>query len=330
MPNIGTITSYRNIWSRNIAYSEKNTFTTCYITGTTPLFPTVSSSNFNVNIGRFINETDLEQNRKIVVISEYIAKTLFADEDPLNKKVTIDNISYVVVGIAETSSPNSPVVYIPITTSLIVYNISNHDEIRGHIVEVLNVNTIRESQLVEKNIKDALAAKYSFSKDDKGGVRMWADIESVMQLNTVFGGISSFVWIIGLGTLMAGIVGVSNIMLVTVRERTNEFGIRKSMGATPSSLVRLILIEAVAITVMFGYIGIVGGTFTLEAVNYVMEMMPKSGGDGSPEMFLNPTIDLSIAMYATVVLVIAGTFAGYIPARRAARLKTIDAMRYNK
>ncbi|MDE6375018.1 MAG: FtsX-like permease family protein, partial [Alistipes sp.] len=153
-------------------------------------------------------------------------------------------------------------------------------------------------------------------------------MENYKNIMVVFAGINLFVWIIGLGTLLAGIVGVSNIMLVTITERTTEFGIRKALGARPSSIIRLILTESVAITAAFGYIGMVLGVATMELVNrYIVE--PQGATEG-PSIFLNPTLDLSVAVSATVVLVVAGLIAGYVPAYRAAQLKTIDALRYNK
>ncbi len=148
-------------------------------------------------------------------------------------------------------------------------------------------------------------------------------------MNRIFRGLDMFIWIIGLGTLLAGIVGVSNIMLVTVRERTFEFGIRKALGARPASIIRLILIESVVITAFFGYVGLVLGVAVMEVVNHVLEATATAVPD-SFAVFRNPTLDLRAAVSATVVLIIAGLVAGYVPARKAARLKTIDALRYNK
>jgi len=155
-------------------------------------------------------------------------------------------------------------------------------------------------------------------------------MENYKQGQMIFNGIALFIWIIGIGTLIAGIVGVSNIMLVTVRERTFEFGIRKAMGAKPSSLVKLVLIESVLITAAFGYIGMIGGVGIMELVNFFMERAAANAPQDSFEMFKNPTLDLSVTLSATLVLIVAGMIAGYVPARRAARIKTIDAMRHNK
>lgn len=312
--------------SGNIAYKEENTHSN--INGVTSLVYKIE--NFSIEKGRYINETDLIQKRKVVVLTKYTAGVLFDKEEPINKLITIDGIGYTVVGIVDKQYSNYPNVFIPITTSLAIYNTKKSDEISRFVIETRGVHTMEQNDELEQQIRETLAVKHQFSKQDKGGLWLSSSIARFIETELIFNGITMFIWIIGLGTLMAGIVGVSNIMLVTVRERTNEFGIRKSMGATPASLVRLVLIEAVSITMIFGYIGMVGGTFTMEGVNFFMENFMEVAEEGSPVVFKNPTIDIRIALYATIVLIIAGTIAGYIPARRAARLKTIDAMRYNK
>ena len=286
--------------------------------------------------GRYLNETDIDKRRKVVVLNEYAAEVLFPkDEDPVDQVVTVGSINFRVVGVFESKSTYSNI-HIPLTTSLMIYKPKLNREMSELIVETVGVETLAQSDEVEKQIRKALATKYTFDEKDRGAIYVWSRIENVLESNMIFGGMNAFIWLIGLGTLLAGVVGVSNIMQVTVRERTNEFGIRKSMGATPRSLVRLILIESIVLTVSFGYIGLVGGTFVMEAVAYVLESgMIDTGqeimsGREAPAVFKDPTIDLGIAFSATLVLIIAGTIAGYIPARRAAKLKTIDAMRHNK
>ena len=186
------------------------------------------------------------------------------------------------------------------------------------------------TQEVIQECRQSIAARHLIAPDDKKAIYFQDTSEMFGKITGLFRGISLLTWIVGLGTLLAGIVGVSNIMLVTVTERTSEFGIRKALGAKPVSIIRLILTESVMITAMFGYIGMVLGVAVMEAVNYVINQTPAQTGNFGGSIFLNPTLDLGVAVSATVVLVIAGLIAGYVPAYRAAQLKTIDALRYNK
>jgi putative ABC transport system permease protein len=150
-----------------------------------------------------------------------------------------------------------------------------------------------------------------------------------MMLNGMLNGITLFIWIIGIGTLTAGIVGVSNIMLITVRERTKEFGIRKAIGATPFSILKLIIVESILITAVFGYLGMILGIGLTEGVNTLMEManVGKEVSRDDMSIFLNPTVNLSIALSATALIVVAGVLAGYFPARKAVLITAIEAMR---
>ena len=148
-------------------------------------------------------------------------------------------------------------------------------------------------------------------------------------LNGMMNGIALFIWVIGIGTLTAGIVGVSNIMLITVRERTREFGIRKAIGATPFSILKLIIIESILITAVFGYLGMILGIGLTEGINSVMEMMNagKNVSQDDMSIFLNPTVNLSVALSATALIIGAGVLAGYFPARKAVKITAIEAMR---
>jgi putative ABC transport system permease protein len=174
-----------------------------------------------------------------------------------------------------------------------------------------------------------MGVRHKFDPEDLRALGMWSSLEEVMMLNGMLNGITLFIWIIGIGTLTAGIVGVSNIMLITVRERTKEFGIRKAIGATPFSILKLIIVESILITAVFGYLGMILGIGLTEGVNTLMEManVGKEVARDDMSIFLNPTVNLSIALSATALIVVAGVLAGYFPARKAVQITAIEAMR---
>ncbi len=198
------------------------------------------------------------------------------------------------------------------------------------MLTVNGMKTTDDLEAFEKRLRRRLAVEHKFDPEDESAIWIDNTMERYKAFQMIFWGINLFVWIIGLGTLLAGVVGVSNIMLVTVSERTAEFGIRKALGAKPASIIRLILTESVCITAAFGYLGMVLGIAVMEVVNYILTQAPAGNESNGPSIFLNPTLDLRVVVSATVVLVTAGLIAGYIPAYRAAQLKTIDALRYNK
>ncbi len=299
---------------------------------------TMGGNNVRIVEGRYLSEPDIEKARKVAVVPEYVAENFYGDnKSAIGQHFTASSIRYTIIGVYE--SQNSwPQIYIPITTSLAVYQPQISRELQNLEIETQGIYNAPQSEEFQEEFRKILGAKYHFDPNDKAAVYMWDEISEVAETQLIFTSIDIFIWIIGLGTLLAGVVGVSNIMQVTVRERTNEFGIRKSMGATPISLIKLILVESIALTVVFGYIGLVGGAAVMEFISYLIDSgtfdsagsLFSNSEEGMPSIFLNPTIDFGIAMWATVVLIIAGVVAGFIPARRAARLKTIDAMRHNK
>jgi putative ABC transport system permease protein len=303
------------------------------IYGVYPDYASIHYVPVNAGKGRFINAIDLAERRKVVVISPRTAAVLFRDSiEPLGKYVRIEEGLYQVIGIytEENTSNNSPA-YIPFTTGQMLFE--SGYRVSEIMFAIEGVNTQAQSEAFEKRLKQRLAYRHRFSPEDLNAIGFYSAGEDYRMLQNITGGIASFIWIIGIGTLMAGIVGVSNIMLITVRERTREFGIRKAIGAKPSSILSLIIVESILVTAVFGYIGMVAGIGVTEGIDYIMGLIganaapSDAGREGDTTVFRHPTVDLGIALSATCVLIIAGVLAGYFPARKAVKISAIDAIR---
>ncbi len=279
--------------------------------------------------GRFINEVDIRKARKSVVLGKDIYDALFKDKEAIGEYVRVNNIPFKVVGICkEGGGTRHRNAYIPVSTGQKVFNGSNR---LHNFALTINAQTIEESQAIEKMVRETLAHKHKFDATDESALGSYNKLEDVIQTMRIFQAIKIFIWVIGIGTLIAGVVGVSNIMLITVKERTKEIGIRKAIGASPGSVIGLILLESILITTVAGYIGLVLGTGLMEIINFFVEQQfaasaATNGGNGET-IFRNPTVDLNVAISATLLLVAAGALAGYIPAKRAARIKPIEALR---
>lgn len=275
------------------------------------------AENATMVTGRFLNEIDIEQRRKVVVLGIPVQEELFPHGDHLGKEIKIGGIAFKVVGTFKDGGGNrdNRRGYIPMTVGQMVFD-------RGRNVHAISSTiggaTPEESLVIEQNIRERLAALHQFSPEDKRAVWINNTTDQFMQVVNVLNAISLFVWIIGIGTIIAGIVGIGNIMMVVVKERTREIGIRKALGATPFSVVSLIMLEAIFITSIAGYLGLVAGVFTLEAVSGMIE---------DPGIFQNPEVDLYTVSLATLVLIVAGTLAGLIPAIKAASISPIIALR---
>ncbi len=281
-----------------------------------------------INDGRFINKIDILQNRKVVVIGMDIKTALFKDSTAIGEYVNINNVPFKVVGICtEPGSTRTRNAYMPLSTAQMIFNGSNR---LHNLALTINAESLEESQAIEEQIRNILGKQYKFDPKDEGAIGLFNKLEAYIQTMKIFQAIKIFIWIIGIGTLIAGVVGVSNIMLIVVKERTKEIGIRKAIGASPSSVIGLILLESIMITTIAGYIGLVMGTGLMEMINYFMVQSAgtsPSGGEQGESIFLNPTVDINIAIYATLLLIVAGAIAGYIPAKRAASIKPIVALR---
>lgn len=282
--------------------------------------------NLILEEGRFINNIDILQNRKVIVIGKDIKTALFKDSTALGEYININNVPFKVVGIStEPGSTRNRNGYMPLSTAQMIFNGSNRIH---NLALTINAETLEESQAIEEQIRNVLARQNKFDPKDESAIGLFNKLERYIQTMKIFQAIKIFIWIIGMGTLIAGIVGVSNIMLIVVKERTKEIGIRKAIGASPSSVIGLILLESIMITTIAGYIGLVLGTGLMEIINY---LMVQSAGANVAEqgetVFLNPTVDFNIALAATLLLIVAGAIAGYIPAKRAASIKPIVALR---
>lgn len=281
--------------------------------------------NLIINEGRFINKIDILQKRKVVVLGVDIKTALFKDSTALGEYVNINNVPFKVVGIStEPGSTRNRNAFMPVSTAQMIFSGSNR---LHNLALTINAETLEESQAIEDQIRNSLAKQHKFDPKDEGAIGLFNKLEAYIQTMKIFQAIKIFIWIIGIGTLIAGIVGVSNIMLIVVKERTKEIGIRKAIGASPASVIGLIMLESILITTIAGYIGLVLGTGLMELVNYSMVQSGGGTPDQGESVFLNPTVDFNIAVASTLLLIIAGAIAGYIPAKRAASIKPIVALR---
>ncbi len=267
--------------------------------------------------GRFINELDIKKNLKVTAISTNVQQILFKDEPALGKYVSVQGIPFKVVGIWKDDNGRQDeqrMIYLPISTAQKVF--MNRDRVQTMAITV-GSKSVSESQEMTGAIKTRMAQRHKFDVKDESAMFVWNGVEEFKKIMDLFAAIRMFIWVIGIGTIIAGIVGVSNIMMIAVKERTKEIGIRKSMGATPMSIIMLILQESVLITAVAGYIGLVLGVGLLELISPHIQT----------EFFRNPEANLGIAVSATVVLIMAGLFAGFVPARRAAAIRPVEALR---
>jgi putative ABC transport system permease protein len=267
--------------------------------------------------GRYLNALDLEERRKVAVIGVPVATFLFDRDEALGKWIQINGIQYQVIGVFEDTGGEGELrkIYIPITTAQMAYGGQGRID---QIMFTVGAASEAESRVIEHDVRELLARRHHFSPDDKRALRIRNNLENYGRINAIFMGIRLFVWLVGLGTILAGIVGVSNIMLISVRERTKEIGIRKALGATPRSIVSQIVQEAIFLTAVSGYLGMILGIAIWELFNrYVPEN----------DYIREPHVDMSVVITATLVLVISGALAGYFPARRAARVDPVVALR---
>jgi len=276
--------------------------------------------------GRFINDIDIRERRKVIVLNEKTAAILFPKSDPIGQFVQGGNIAYQVVGtFTDAGDRDSREAYLPFTTVQIIYK--RGDKLNNITFTIKNLESVKENEVFEATYRKILSGRHRYAPDDKSAIYIWNRFTNFMQQENAMGILRTALWVIGIFTLLSGIVGVSNIMLITVKERTHEFGIRKALGAKPLSILWLIIIESIFITAIFGYIGMVAGIGVTEYMNAIMGSQTVNVGREGVTLFKDPTVDIKVAIQATLTLIIAGTLAGFFPARKAVSIRPIEALR---
>lgn len=310
----------------NVNVSFKQAYINISLAGVFPNYHEIEP--VKTSEGRFINPNDMKERRKVIVLHRKSAEILFGKTHtgPIGQFVNAGKAAYRVVGLYEDPGDReSNEAYIPFTTLQAIYNTG--DKVNNLIFTTKNLNSIEANNTFESDYRKVIGTHHRFDPTDTGAIWIWNRFTQYMQAQGAMGILRIAIWVIGIFTLLSGIVGVSNIMLITVKERTREFGIRKALGAKPFSILRLIIVESVAITTFFGYIGLVAGIGMTEWMNTAFGNQAMDAGMFRQTMFANPTVDLSIAVQATLALIIAGTFAGFFPAKKAVSISPIEALR---
>jgi len=275
--------------------------------------------------GRLINQIDILQNRKVCNIGERVAEVMFEkDEDPIGEYLKINGVYFQVVGVIKGETRvnigggrKPETIILPFSTMQKTYNFGD----RVHFFSLTSAPGVPVSK-VEARLKELMKERHSIAPDDLQAVGSFNIEVEWKKYMGLFTGIQILTWIVGIGTLLAGVIGVSNIMLVIIKERTQEIGIQRAIGATPGKVITHIVAESVFLTVLAGYVGLALGVGILEIINMTMEK------GSSDDIFLrNPEVSFEMAVAALAVLVVSGIFAGLIPAKRAVSIKPIDALR---
>lgn len=308
----------------NINYGD-NYVASQSLVGVAPTHPKIDKTELIA--GRFINEIDMKDQRKNVVLSRSQAKELCKDYRSLvGKNVKISNLNFQVVGIyKDDESRNNTEAFIAYSTIKTIY--AKGDDAGSLEFTIKNLKTREDNKQFEKNYRASINNNHQAAPDDERTIWLWNRYMDNIQMNQGIAIMQTALWIVGLFTLLSGIVGVSNIMLITVKERTREFGVRKAIGAKPWSILKLIITESIIITSFFGYIGMVCGVAANEIMDATIGHTTVDTGLFKAAMFVNPTVGLGTCIGATITIVIAGTIAGLIPAIKAARIRPIEALR---
>lgn len=314
------------------------------VDGVRPIFKNIQG--IKIVEGRFINDNDMKIKEKVVVIDKNTADEIRNKISPpevkktnrkhfkspeetvsiLGEFVNINGINYVIAGVFESDMMwgGTGQCYVPFSTLQQIYNVNN--EYYKLSFTTFGLDTKEDNESFRKELKRNMALLHEFSPDDQRGVWIDSQMLNALETNKIFNTINIFIWIIGIAMLISGIVGVTNIMRITVKERTFEIGIRKALGAKPRSILMSIVMEALIITTVFGYVGMFVGMGLMEIVNKIMETVNAGKGANEAAVFLNLSVDIKIVLMATLVLIISGVIAGLAPAWKAVSVKPVEAM----
>ena len=325
---VNQVPGVRVAWGRNHfpgqTVSRESKTMSCMVTGDNPeIFETEASV---LVAGRLLNPLDISEGRRVAVIGTRVRDTLFGKQDPIGKDIKVMGGLFQVVGVLDSSTAGpggrqdflSTRVFLPRPTVARITGWAN----RVHVIPMLIDNT-RPSIDIENDVKALLKARHKIAPDDERALQMFNRDKAYQRFVGLFLGIQTLTWIVGVMTLLAGAIGVSNIMMIAVAERTREIGIRKAIGATPLSIMGQIVAEATLLTGLAGYLGLCAGVGVLEISAKIVKAMPRGQG---PNFFSSPEIDLSRALLAAALLTVAGALAGLAPARAAVAVRPVEAL----
>lgn len=319
------------IQSASLSYTHSSTIVTednksigTTLNGTDDRF--MHNMGYELLQGRFINQIDIKERRKVAVVCESLAKRLYADmNSAIGRELRIDGTVYQIVGLLkDNNSRYNDNLHVPHTTLASIYN--KRGNVDNIILKSKGLETVAAFEWFRDAYKKVLSAVHQFAPDDNNAIWMFGGGANAETMDTAFSVIESAFWFLGILTMLSGITGVSNIMLISVRERTREFGIRRALGATPLHIILMVLSESILITTVAGYVGMVLGIGFCEYMDHSVGGSVADVGVMQFQYFQDPTVGLDVCIRATVVMIIAGAIAGIIPARKAAKMKPIEAL----
>lgn len=318
------ISAGARVRQNNINLSKGSEYVNTGFSGVYPNFAEIE--RVKITEGRFINDIDLKERRKVIILNAKTVELLFPKEEAVGQFVIGNGVAYQIVGIyTDKGDSDSREAYIPFSTLQVIYN--KGDKLNNLFFTIKNLDTEEDNKAFIEHYRKVINVNHRIDPTDTGGLWIWNRFMQYLQQQTATVVLRLAIWVIGVFTLLSGIVGVSNIMLITVRERTREFGIRKALGAKPRSILFLVVIESVFITALFGYIGMILGIGITEIMNMVMGNQTMDTGLWQETVFTNPTVGVDVAIQATLTLVVAGTVAGLFPAWKAVNISPIEALR---